>query len=88
MQPPHKTCIGSRLARFIVLLGLAAFLVFGVLPALTSNVPILDRMAHYLDENGIDPTRYYYTDVEQVREAELYLRTVLEEENNSSGRRY
>jgi hypothetical protein len=33
----------------------------------------------YLDNNGIDPTRYYYTDVEQVQEGEDYLRSVLGE---------
>ena len=34
-------------------------------------------MSVYLDKNGIDPSRYYYTDVEQVQEGEDYLRTVL-----------
>jgi hypothetical protein len=34
-------------------------------------------MSQYLDENGIDPTRYYYTDVAQVKEAEEYLDSVL-----------
>ena len=35
-------------------------------------------MSVYLDNNGIDPTRYYYTDVEQVKEGEEYLRFALE----------
>jgi hypothetical protein len=36
-------------------------------------------MSVYLDNNGIDPTRYYYTDVAQVKEGEEYLRFALEE---------
>jgi hypothetical protein len=41
--------------------------------------PILHRMSQHLTENGIDPTRYYYTDVEQVKESENYLRQALGE---------
>ena len=47
------------------------------LPFLTRSVDILDAMARHLDETGIDPSRYYYTDVEQVAESERYLREVL-----------
>lgn len=51
--------------------------VYVFLPFLTDSFEILHHMSEYLDENGIDPTRYYYTDVEQVKEAELYLDSVL-----------
>jgi hypothetical protein len=30
-----------------------------------------------LNEQDIDPSRYYYSDVAQVRESELYLRSAL-----------
>ena len=42
-------------------------------------VPFLGEKAMYVAANGINPTNYYYTDVEQVAEAEQYLRTALEE---------
>lgn len=51
--------------------------VYVFLPFLTESVGVLNRMSQYLDTNGIDPTRYYYTDVEQVKEAEHYLHSVL-----------
>lgn len=51
--------------------------VYGVLPWLTDSVDVLHRMSVVLDEQEIDPSRYYYTDVAQVKESELYLDTVL-----------
>lgn len=53
-------------------------LIYGLLPWMTGSFDMLNRMALSLEESGIDPTRYYYTDVPQVRESEQYLRTVLE----------
>lgn len=66
-----------RLRNFTVVLGGILLFVYVFLPFLTDSFAILHRMSEYLDENGIDPTRYYYTDVEQVKEAELYLDSVL-----------
>lgn len=66
--PFHK-----RLIRFLVAFGLTLTFVYGVLPAVTKSVPILSRMHSYLNQNGIDPSRYYYTDVEQVAEGERYI---------------
>jgi hypothetical protein len=67
-----------RLKRFFLALGAALAFVYLFLPLFTSSCGILHRMSVYLDNNGIDPTRYYYTDVEQVQEGEDYLRRVLE----------
>lgn len=67
-----------RTGKFVLVMGTTLVLIYGLLPWLTNSVGILNRMSLYLDDNGIDPTRYYYTDVEQVAEAEQYLRTVLE----------
>jgi len=58
-------------------LGAILLFVYVFLPYLNSSFGILQRMSTYLDENGIDPTRYYYTDVEQVEDAEDYLESVL-----------
>lgn len=69
-----------RMTRFTLSLGLMLTFVYVFLPALTGSCSILHRMSLYLDENGIDPSRYYYTDVEQVKESEIYLRTVLSDE--------
>jgi len=68
-----------RLKNFVLVLGTALVFVYIFLPFLTSSCGILNRMSMYLDQNGIDPTRYYYTDVEQVKEGEDYLRFALEE---------
>ena len=65
--------LATRLKRFLLALSLVLFFVFGALPMLTSQVPILARMSSYLASNGIDPSRYYYTDVEQVAEGEQYI---------------
>jgi hypothetical protein len=40
-------------------------------------------MSDSLEKNGIDPSRYYYTDVEQVKEAELYLDSIFKKTNNT-----
>lgn len=70
---------------FCLVLGAALVFVYVFLPYLTNSVGILKRMSVYLDENGIDPTRYYYTDVEQVEEAEQYLQSVLEVTSREAG---
>lgn len=67
-----------RLRNFVLATGVALAFVYLFLPMLTNSFGILHRMSVYLDNNGIDPTRYYYTDVEQVKEAENYLRIALE----------
>ncbi|MFH1156144.1 MAG: hypothetical protein V1793_20245 [Pseudomonadota bacterium] len=69
-----------RTLKFILAAGLTLSLIFGLLPWLTGSVTVLHRMSMSLEENGIDPSRYYYTDVEQVIESEQYLRTVLDNE--------
>ncbi len=66
-----------RLGSFTVALGACLIFVYLLLPLLTNSCGILHRMSVYLDANGIDPTRYYYTDVEQVAEAEQYLHAAL-----------
>ncbi|MDO9111335.1 MAG: hypothetical protein Q7U40_11810 [Desulfatirhabdiaceae bacterium] len=73
----HKNLPG-RITKFVFSLGLSLTFVYVLLPILTGSCAILNRMSLYLDENGIDPSRYYYTDVEQVKESEQYLRTVLD----------
>jgi len=73
---PNKS-LSHRLRNFIAACAAVLFFVFVFLPFLTSSFDILGRMSAYLDENGIDPSRYFYTDVEQVSEAEQYLESVL-----------
>ena len=66
-----------RLRNFTVVLGLMLLFVYGALPLLTRSCPPLQRMADSLESNGIDPTRWYFTDVEQVKESEQHLDMVL-----------
>jgi hypothetical protein len=77
METLVNNSLPQRLRKFILTLGAVLLFVYGFLPLLTNSFPILSRMSQYLDENGIDPSRYYYTDVEQVKEAEQYLDSVL-----------
>lgn len=77
MQPEFTSSLPHRLRNFTVALGVALLFVYVFLPFLTRSSDILSRMSEYLDESGIDPSRYYYTDVDQVKEAERYLESVL-----------
>ena len=74
----NEKSLSERLRNFALATGAALAFVYVFLPLLTSSCGILHRMSVYLDHNGIDPTRYYYTDVEQVKEGEEYLRFALE----------
>ncbi|MFV0422304.1 hypothetical protein [Oleidesulfovibrio sp.] len=65
------------LRQLIFCLAAALLFVYGFLPLLTDSVPILGRMSHYLNENGIDPTRYYFTDIEAVTDAENHMEEVM-----------
>lgn len=80
MEPGVNNRLPQRLRNLVVSLAAALLFVFVFLPYLTSSFGPLRRMSAYLDENGIDPSRYFYTDVEQVVEAEQYLESVLEAE--------
>ena len=68
----------ERLKNFALATGATLAFVYVFLPLLTNSCGILHRMSVYLDNNGIDPTRYYYTDVEQVHESERYIRAALD----------
>ncbi|MDX9835553.1 MAG: hypothetical protein RBT36_10155 [Desulfobulbus sp.] len=77
---PNTQSLPRRLFSFTVALVLLLGFIYGALPLLTDSVGILHRMSLVLGEQDIDPSRYYYTAVVQVRESELYLRSVLKEE--------
>ena len=76
----NQKSLPIRLRNFTVALGAALAFVYLFLPLLTNSVGVLHRMSLYLADNGIDPTRYYYTDVEQVKEGENYLYEVLKQQ--------
>lgn len=80
MESTINSSLTKRLRNFFIACAAVFSFVFIFLPFLTSSCDILSRMAVNLDENGIDPSRYYYTDVEQVKEAEQYLESVLKAE--------
>lgn len=80
MQLESNISLPQRLRNLAILLGGALVFVYVFLPLLTRSFDTLSSMSDFLDKSGIDPTRYYYTDVEQVKEAELYLESVLQPE--------
>jgi hypothetical protein len=80
MEPIVDKSLLHRLFNFTIILSGVLLFVYVFLPFLTGSFAILSSMSAYLEENGIDPTRYYYTDVEQVIEAEQYLDSVLNTE--------
>jgi hypothetical protein len=61
-----------------LLAGVAFF--YLLLPLLNRTFPILEKTSRHLEQHGIDPTRYYYTDVSQVAAGEEYLRTALHQQ--------
>ncbi|MES9994707.1 hypothetical protein [Desulfovibrio aminophilus] len=69
-----------RLRNFTLVLGSMLIFTYLLLPMVTRSCGILNRMSVYLDANGIDPSRYYYTDVEQVIESERFLNNALNTE--------
>jgi hypothetical protein len=73
---PASASLPRRLCSFTAI-GLLLAFIYGALPLLTDSVDILQRMSLVLNEQDIDPSRYYYSDVAQVRESELYLRSAL-----------
>ncbi len=80
MESTVTSNLPQRARNFILSFVAALLFIFVFLPFLTNSFGILSRMAACLDENGIDPSRYYYTDVDQVKEAEQYLTSVLKPE--------
>jgi hypothetical protein len=74
-----ETSMLRKVGKLAVSLSVCLIFIYVFLPYLTESVGILNRMSQYLESNGIDPTRYYYTDVAQVKEAENYLDTVLDQ---------
>lgn len=79
MQPIFNDNLPRRLRNFTIVLGTVLLFVYGFLPIFNNSFETLTRMSTYLDDNGIDPTRYFYTDVEQVAEAEDYLDSALKD---------
>ncbi|MCB2215585.1 hypothetical protein [Desulfofustis glycolicus] len=77
MKTQTQTSLPRRLTAFAISLCALLSFVYGVLPLLTDSVDVLDRMSILLEDNNIDPSRYYYTDVQQVEQGEQYLETVL-----------
>lgn len=88
MAQKKKNSLLRRLRNFVLTLAAALFVVYVFLPYFTSSFAVLQRMSDSLEENGIDPSRYYYTDVEQVKEAECYLDSVLEKTESSDDLEY
>ena len=76
----NEKSLPVRLKNFVLALGSTLAFIYLFLPMLTNSVGVLHRMSLYLADNGIDPTRYYYTDVEQVKEGENYLYEVLRQQ--------
>lgn len=72
--------LSLRLRNFTLVLGLALLFVYGALPLLTRSFAPLQRMSESLESTGIDPTRWYFTDVEQVKESERHLNMVLRDQ--------
>ena len=74
-----KKSLIRRLAAFVFVLWVTFAVIYGLFPWMTHSFDPLTRMSQSLNETGIDHSRYYYTDVEQVRESEQYLRGVLDQ---------
>jgi hypothetical protein len=71
MTQPSLTqpSLAIRIRKLVI--GIVALLLFSnvFLPALTRSCDKLEYMANALEEQNIDPSRYYYTDIEAVGDA-------------------
>jgi len=56
---------------------LLLFFMFVLGPWLRHTIPSIDQLATYIDESGIDSTAIYYTEVEEVGEADISMRDTL-----------
>lgn len=74
-----KKSLATRIRHFILALGTVLALVYVALPLLTNSYDILQRMSVHLENTGIDPSRYYYTDIEQVNESVRHIQQVFED---------
>ena len=67
-----------RLRDFVVSLLAGVVFFYVLLPFINNSFTILRKTSAHLENHGIDPSRYYYTDVDQVAEGENYLRSALQ----------
>jgi hypothetical protein len=74
----NKQSLFFRICKFFAALSTVLFFVYVLLPKLTHSSTVLQKMSLCLEENSIDPSRYYYTDIEQVKESEQYLDVALQ----------
>lgn len=65
----------SKWLAFILGVALVAGFAFGAIPVL-ERLPATKPFVEKMKETGIEAGAIYYTDVEKVREAEIYIRHV------------
>ncbi len=78
-----ETFMLQKLCNFVLSFSVCLVFVYIFLPYMTESVDILNRMSQQLESNEIDPTRYFSTDVAQVKEAEYYFETVFENDRQA-----
>ncbi|UCG78040.1 MAG: hypothetical protein JSV21_10830 [Nitrospirota bacterium] len=71
--PPN---ILLRWAMMLFCLAIVWLFIFVAAPAMQSS-PMVEPLAVYINESGIDAGALYYTEIEETSEAEVYLRSVL-----------
>ncbi len=76
-EDPDMPSLPRRLGSFFLIVTAGFLFFYFLLPLLNDSFTILRHTSARLDALDIDPTRYYYTDVAQVREGEEYIRTAL-----------
>ena len=75
--PPGPSGFVGGLKRWLaLLLSVAALLgfVFGLAPWFRERVDSVNQLAGYIDASGIDAGAVYYTEVEEVSDADLMIR--------------
>lgn len=80
----YQQPLSVRLRRFFIGLLLLLGSVYVILPAITKSVSVLHTMSIYLQHNGIDPSRYFYTDIEAVTDAENHMEEVMQDASRSN----
>ena len=60
--------------KLFIWLGLLWAFIFVLAPLLLNNIPALKQLANYIEASGIDAGAIYYTEVEEVGDADLGIR--------------
>lgn len=70
--------LSVRIMSFLAAILITWVVCFQLAPMLVNSVPVMKKMAVFVDESGIETGEFYYTDVEIVGHADINARSSIE----------